>query len=337
MAVPSLLPRLPFGDSTARPSHDLSAFLAAQRTAMPGIRRYESLTSGSAFAHKSAMLQLGKLRLAASSSTPVSVASADSRETTLLIPFHGWSSTIIEGRTYRWRAGESAMLVPGSERTGESSVRSTLAITFAPERLEETARGMTGSLRGALPDFRLDLPRLVSLRGPGGAAFRLLQRVLNLIDIGTARSSDLRLHALDDMVYRVLAGMLAPTSLAPAMPATRTVVMHAVVDRVAEHIVAHLQRPIPLSELESLVGLSARSLQVAFRNRFGCSTRAWTQHRRLDLARERLLHPSPGAQVAGVALDCGFTRLGGFAKVYAQRFGELPSATLARSRRRGPR
>lgn len=337
MAVPSALPRLPFGELTVRPSHDLAVFLAAQRTAMTGLRRYEPLDRGQPFAYKSATLRLGSLRLAASSSTPVAVASKESRETTLLIPFHGWSSTVIDGRTYRWQAGESAMFVPGSERSGESSVRSTLAITFEPEQLEETARGMAGSRHEAFPDLQLDRPRLVSLRGQGGAAMRLLQRVLTLIDIGTARSSGLRLHALDDMVYQVLAGMLAPTSLAAAMKATQTVLVHAVVDRVAEHITAHLQRPIPRSELEALVGLSARTLQIAFRSRFGSSTREWTQHRRLDLARERLLHPSPVGQVAEVALACGFTRLGGFAKAYSQRFGELPSATLARSQRRGPR
>lgn len=335
MAAPSVLPRLPFGESTVRPSHDLAVFLAAQRTAMPGLHRYEPLDRSQPFTFKSATLRLGGLRLAASSSTAMSVTATDSRETTLLIPFHGWSSTITDGRTYRWQAGDFAMLVPGHERSGDSGVRSMLAITFERSRLEETARGMAASRHDTLPDFHLDRPRLVSLRGPGWAAMRLLKRVLTLIDIGTARSSDLRLHTIDDMVYRVLAGMLAPMSLAPAMKATQSSAMNALVDRVAEHIVAHLQRPIPLSELEALVGLSARSLQVAFRGRFGSSTREWTQHRRLDLVRERLLHPSPGAHVAGVALDCGFTRMGGFAKAYAQRFGELPSATLARVARHG--
>lgn len=330
MPIPPLLPRLAFGESMAHAGHDLAAFLAAQRTVMPSIRRYEPLGDRGSFAFKSALLEVNGLRLAASSSTPLSMAASGVSEKTLLIPLHGWSTTEIDGRTYRWEAGRTAMLVPGGDRSGESGTRSTLAITFDPGRLQATAGAMAAGTSATPPDLRLDEPRLVPLRGPGLAAATLLARVLTLIDLGTGTRGSLSLHAIDDMIYRALAGLLAPLSLKEAVADARTVATGAVIDRVAEHITAHLQRPIALTELESLSGLSARSLQVAFRGRYGCSPRTWMQQGRLDLVRARLLAAGPGVLVASVAVACGFTRLGAFARSYAARFGEYPSETLAR-------
>jgi len=297
---------------------------------MSTIRRYEPLGDRTAFAFKSAMLQVNGLRLAASSCTPLSMAARGSSETTLLIPFHGWSTSVIDGRTYRWQAGRTAMFIPGGDRSGESGTRSTLAITFDPEQLRATAASMAADSSGSPPDLRLDEARLVPLRGPGLAAATLLTRVLTLIDLGTTARGSLRMHMIEDMVYRSLAGLLAPRSLGAAVARARSRATGVIVERVAEHIAANLRRPIALSELEALSGLPARSLQVAFRGHYGCSTRSWMLHRRLDLARKRLLVESPGLRVATVAVACGFTRLGAFARSYAARFGEYPSETLAR-------
>ncbi|MBU6223015.1 MAG: AraC family transcriptional regulator [Planctomycetes bacterium] len=127
--------------------------------------------------------------------------------------------------------------------------------------------------------------------------------------------------------------MLAPEALAlaslrgPASPSS------AAVAQVTEYIVGHLDQPIALSDLERVSGLSARTLQLAFRKAHNCTPREWIQRRRLALARERLLAADTSTTVAAVALACGFTRQGAFAASYAQRFGEQPSATLARARR----
>ena len=53
---------------------------------------------------------------------------------------------------------------------------------------------------------------------------------------------------------------------------------------------------------------------------------------RLKHAREMLLQPSAEATVTSVALDCGFSNLGHFAKDYLASFGELPSETLKRGK-----
>ena len=51
--------------------------------------------------------------------------------------------------------------------------------------------------------------------------------------------------------------------------------------------------------------------------------------RRLELARRRLRN-DPGSSVTEVALSCGFSNQGRFAKAYRAAFGENPSETRAK-------
>ena len=55
---------------------------------------------------------------------------------------------------------------------------------------------------------------------------------------------------------------------------------------------------------------------------------------RLAQARADLEAPGHDTSVTIVAHDCGFSHLGRFAQEYARRFGESPSETLRRARRR---
>ncbi len=129
-AMPASLPPLAFGNASAQASDDLSSFLMAQRAAMTGIRRYEPLPSKHGFRHRAAQVRVGDVRIVSSASTPLSVEVQGSAETTLLVPFHGWGTSLVDGREHRWQAGSSAMFLPGSPRNGVSGVRSVVAITL---------------------------------------------------------------------------------------------------------------------------------------------------------------------------------------------------------------
>ncbi|MFM7242981.1 MAG: helix-turn-helix domain-containing protein [Planctomycetaceae bacterium] len=327
------LPRLAFGNAIVQTSTDLDAFLAAQRSVMPAVTSYEPLTGRKAFRHALATVRIGDLRLVASASNPLAMAAGDSRDSTLLIPFHGWSTTVIDGREHRWQAGNSAMLVPGAERTGESGVRSKLGITFNPQRLQAVASTMLGPRSRGRLDLGLHKPRVIPLTASRSPAMALLKQVLPLIDLGGGSEANLRMLGLDDTLYRILAVMLAPEVLAPSFDRGPATASSAAISRATEYIVGHLDQPITLGDLERVSGLSARGLQLAFRKHYNCPPREWIQRRRLLMARERLLAQEKATSVAAVALACGFTRLGAFAVAYEQRFGELPSATLARARR----
>lgn len=331
--APPPLPRLAFGNATAHVSTDLDAFTAAQRSVMPAVTSYEPLTGRRAFRHLLATVRIGDLRLVASASTPLAMTAGDSHDTTLLIPLHGWSTTVIDGREHCWQAGGSAMLVPGAARTGESGLRSKLGITFNPQRLQATAQAMLGPRHRGRLDLGLHKPRVIPLTASRSPAMALLKQVLPLIDLGHCREANLRMLGLDDTLYRILAVMLAPETLAPSFDRGPTTASSAALAQVTEYIVGHLGQAITLGDLERVSGLSGRTIQIAFRRHHSCSPSAWIQRRRLAMARERLLAADDTTTVAQVALACGFTRRSGFAAAYEQRFGELPSATLARARR----
>jgi transcriptional regulator GlxA family with amidase domain len=74
-------------------------------------------------------------------------------------------------------------------------------------------------------------------------------------------------------------------------------------------------------------------LMRGFERRLGVSPMRYLLHWRLDRARAELLDAAPGSStVTDIALRWGFGNLGDFAARYRSRFGELPRATLQRSR-----
>jgi AraC-like DNA-binding protein len=322
------LPPLAFGNSWAQASDDLSRFLAVQRAAMTGIRRYEPLRSKHGFRHRAAQVRVADVRIVASASTPLAVEADGSAETTLLVPFHGGGTSLVDGREHRWQAGNSAMFLPGSARTGKSGVRSVVAITLDPRRLDATARSMVAPRGGGRLDLGLTAPRLVPIAAAHSPGLALLRQILPLLDHAGGEERNLRMLGLDDTIHRAVALLLAPKQLAWSGGSSCSSASADAVRRVADYIIAHLDEPISLGDLERIGGIAARTLQVSFKKSFNCSPREWIRQRRLLQARERLLSSTHLATVAAVAASCGFTRLAAFAAAYARRFGESPSETL---------
>lgn len=89
---------------------------------------------------------------------------------------------------------------------------------------------------------------------------------------------------------------------------------------------------LSMTALAAKVGVSTRSLQLAFRQYRGAGPRQILEDLRLDAAHARLFAAAPGDNVTRIALDCGVTHLGRFATRYRARFGETPLATLRRRR-----
>ena len=104
--------------------------------------------------------------------------------------------------------------------------------------------------------------------------------------------------------------------------------------RAPDLLMDRLHEPWSVDRLASALGLSTRTLHRVVRREFGVSPMLLLRKARLAQARSELDAPGPGATVTTVALDCGFTHLGRFAQEYARQFGEPPSETLRRARRR---
>jgi AraC-like DNA-binding protein len=88
--------------------------------------------------------------------------------------------------------------------------------------------------------------------------------------------------------------------------------------------------PLSVRQLSQAIGLSERSLQYAFLEQFGVTPKSYITSFRLHHVRRELKRSKPGeTKICEIASRWGFWHMGQFAADYRQRFGELPSQTLA--------
>lgn len=234
-------------------------------------------------------------------------------------------------RTLGESGGRVATLVAADDLfDGESppgSIGIGLAFSPDPDRLKQTMRTMVGADTDAAScHARLDQSRELPLQYADVDLFASFKQLVRMIESVEDQPVTMSYLALDDVLYRHAALILRPdlflTDSVPASGSFRRL------DDVCDYMRMHLDKPITLTELESVSGLSARSLQYAFQKRFGCTPLQWLSNERLDLARRKLLNPDRAMTVTRVALDTGFSNPGHFARKYYERFGELPSLTL---------
>jgi AraC-like DNA-binding protein len=104
--------------------------------------------------------------------------------------------------------------------------------------------------------------------------------------------------------------------------------------RLAEEMMrAYSDEPLSVLDLANALGVSLRSLQLAFAEVHGGLTpRAVLYRIRLEKARARLLAADEDSQVTTIAHNSGFSHLSRFAQAYTRAYGERPSETLYRRR-----
>lgn len=137
---------------------------------------------------------------------------------------------------------------------------------------------------------------------------------------------------LDDLIRRLIVMLLVPELLEAAeepAPIAEPFVHQALVD----WLLAHLQEPTSLSEMERRSNYSRRSLQYAFKQRFGCGPMQWLRQQRLARARTLLLEqPGRRRSILDVAQACGYLSQAYFSRDFLARYGEPPSKLMRRSR-----
>jgi transcriptional regulator GlxA family with amidase domain len=101
------------------------------------------------------------------------------------------------------------------------------------------------------------------------------------------------------------------------------------VSRAIDIMRGHHEAGLTVGMIAEQVGVSERSLQLAFQKELGTSPVAYLRDVRLEHARRALLATSPGEMsISRVAADAGFVHLSRFAQCYRTKFGENPSQTL---------
>ena len=139
--------------------------------------------------------------------------------------------------------------------------------------------------------------------------------------------------AADDVFYRLLAGLLMPETLLANDNTDRALGRsQKQISALCEFLQANLTKPIALTQMEQISGLSARSLQYAFQKSYGMRPKGWVRKQRLHAARAVLLKPDHAVKLTALAYEFCFPSPSVFSHAYQMEFGELPSETLNRKR-----
>jgi len=94
----------------------------------------------------------------------------------------------------------------------------------------------------------------------------------------------------------------------------------------------HSDEPPCIQDVCQASGVSWRTLNYAFQDRFGVTPKQYLQVVRLQLVRRAILNVAPEVSILEIASGRGFWHMGQFATDYRRQFGELPSETVRRSR-----
>lgn len=173
---------------------------------------------------------------------------------------------------------------------------------------------------------RLDVPMLAPM-------LNFVKYLCATLDEGNALSgTPLGAQAESYLLSALLT--LAPHNHKQALQAdSRRALLPRSVRRAQEFLQDHVAEPLSLADVCQHLGVSARALQLTFKQHTGQSPMAYLHNIRLDRVREALRHADPRAPVtvSHVAAEYGFLHLGHFAAHYQKRFGELPVQTLKAS------
>ena len=157
--------------------------------------------------------------------------------------------------------------------------------------------------------------------------FQKLQSLIHQFLTGTMSSSSSPLEAnqLEQACLAAAVEAMVPVTdiLSPDLPArTRSMVVR----RAEELMRAYLRLPLGEIDLCTELGVSGRTLRLAFHERFGLGPMTYYQTLRLNAARAALKASDPELMsVSLIAQDFGFYHPGKFSGYYRRLFGELPS------------
>lgn len=203
-----------------------------------------------------------------------------------------------------------------------------ITLRFTRAAIEETLAKFTGKT----PRSPLRFARKVDLSAPGPQRLvAILNQIITLFEQDTALSrSPLLVGQFEQLILTALLTCLEHNAqaqlLAPPPPAPPKVIT-----LVEGFIEANADKPLCLGDLADLTGMSARSIQLAFKKHRGYSPSRFLRECRLSRARDMLRRAMPGTSLLSVSLACGFASQSLFCRLYRERFGEKPSETAAKA------
>lgn len=106
------------------------------------------------------------------------------------------------------------------------------------------------------------------------------------------------------------------------------------VEKVKDYIEENVHELPELTELTTYAGVSARSLQIGFKQHVGLSPMEYVRNIRMQRAREQLENAVyTGENVTDIAMRWGFYNVGRFSQLYKTMYGQSPRETIMRAKK----
>lgn len=333
MAKKPVLPPLAFGQDVAVTQEDAQQFGDVIERAFPGLNAYEPLADKGQFRSRTAAVSMPQSKIVAAAISPTVVDRRNNQQLTFMLPYvtEGPSFCQVGSTRIQWGGRTGVFLPVTDERVlGDGTFRSHIMWHVDAQRLRLTAQAMLGSDDPV--DLRLDDARALPETFGGVRSDAAIHAMLPLINLYSRHPDVLARLGLEELLYRQTVMLLRPDLLAHLETAhgQHTPVAaraHRAVGQLCEHLQGRLTERFTLTDMERFTGLSARALQYAFMQRFGCSPMQWLRGARLDHARRLVRDASGNLSITQLALEMGFSKPSEFSRQYRLRFGELPTDT----------
>ena len=244
-------------------------------------------------------------------------------------PLRGHGSYVLDGAEGGVSRSHGVSCGPRADlRVKYSSDFEHLILRINPQRLVRTLSGLIGEPLG--PAIRMTTT-VESVPEETAAQRRLLEFVVGELD---QTDSPLPRLVLDELERALIVSFLRCNrhNYSHLLEGSVRPVASWQVRFAQEYIEQNWDQPLTVEALALATQTSVRSLFDSFKKSRGISPMHFVRQVRLRHAKQMLMSGRPETTVTSVALDCGFSNLGHFARHYHAAFGEQPSATLRAAR-----
>jgi AraC-like DNA-binding protein len=240
----------------------------------------------------------------------------------------GSIQALIGGQTYDGDEHRGIVLSPACDKTLSTSVdNARLSLAVREEALNRHLAALLGETPRAPVEFA---PAIDATCGHG----RRLAGILHWAAAESERSAGfcqpLVAARFEGFVLDALL-LFQPHNYSAALRRVERRLAPRDVRRTLDFIHANLAQPLTLADLVAVSGVAGRTLLQHFRDFHGVSPMRYLRDLRLERVRDEL-ESGTAPTIAACALRYGFAHPGRFSIEYRSRFGESPSATLARAR-----
>jgi AraC-like DNA-binding protein len=322
--------RLP-GSSLAPEQVDSFANLIGQSLPMH-VLAWDMGPESETFYNKSGAVRLGDLSILSTWGSSIDGLVEQKSQAQWILPYlAGTNSFKIEAKTYVFR--ESSLYIPARQLRMHlhCSLCSGVIFSFNPDVLVPVAAAIAGPGFDAISFMAvLEQPLMLGLRSDQRRQHLhdLLKQTLELIDNAMQALGDVnQMMRLDDLIKRLMVMLLVPDLFQIGSPPSPSLAPSGDFPHrdLVDWVMANLDQPISLSDMEQRSCYGRRSLQYTFKQHFGCGPMQWLRQQRLEKAL-RLLQESGGQRsLSRVAQSCGYISQSSFSRDFLKRFGQRPS------------